>query len=101
MEAGQLAGEIRAGNLSAVEVVDAVLERMERLEPVLHAFCTPRPEAAREDAKHIDADLKAGTAPGPLAGVPVCKRAGRVDRSKRRCELYARCRASRRSTSER
>jgi hypothetical protein len=47
---GQLAGEIRARNLSAVEVVDAVLERMGRLEPILHAFCTPTPEAAREDA---------------------------------------------------
>lgn len=71
MEATQLAGEIRARNLSAVEVVDAVLERMERLEPTLHAFCTPTPDAAREDAKRIDADLSAGRDPGPLAGVPV------------------------------
>ena len=71
MEAMRLAGEIRARNLSAVEVVDAVLERMDRLEPTLHAFCTPTPDAAREDAKRIDADLTAGGDPGPLAGVPV------------------------------
>jgi aspartyl-tRNA(Asn)/glutamyl-tRNA(Gln) amidotransferase subunit A len=71
MEAMRLAGEIRARNLSAVEVVDAVLERMDRLEPTLHAFCTPTPDAAREDAKRIDADLTAGRDPGPLAGVPV------------------------------
>jgi aspartyl-tRNA(Asn)/glutamyl-tRNA(Gln) amidotransferase subunit A len=71
MEAVQLAGEIRARNLSVVEVVDAVFERMERLEPVVHAFCTPTPEAAREDAGRIDAELAAGRDPGPLAGVPV------------------------------
>jgi aspartyl-tRNA(Asn)/glutamyl-tRNA(Gln) amidotransferase subunit A len=71
MEATRLAGEIRARNLSAVEVVDAVLERMDRLEPTLHAFCTPTPDAAREDAKRIDADLTAGRDAGPLAGVPV------------------------------
>jgi aspartyl-tRNA(Asn)/glutamyl-tRNA(Gln) amidotransferase subunit A len=71
MEATRLAGEIRARNLSAVEVVEAVLDRMDRLEPILHAFCTPTPDAAREDAKRIDADLAAGRDPGPLCGVPV------------------------------
>jgi aspartyl-tRNA(Asn)/glutamyl-tRNA(Gln) amidotransferase subunit A len=71
MDAVGLAGEIRAGNLSPVEVVDAVLERMERLDPVLHAFCTPTPEAAREDARRIESDLLAGRDAGPLAGVPV------------------------------
>ncbi len=71
MEAAHLAQEIRARNLSAQEVVDAVLERMDKLEPVLHAFCTPTPDAAREDARRIDADLAAGKDPGPLAGVPV------------------------------
>ncbi len=71
MEATRLAGEIRARNLSAVEVVDAVLERMDRLEPTLHAFCTPTPDAAREAAKRIDGDLNAGRDAGPLAGVPV------------------------------
>jgi aspartyl-tRNA(Asn)/glutamyl-tRNA(Gln) amidotransferase subunit A len=71
MDAVKLAGEIRARRLSAGEVVDAVLERMDRLEPVLHAFCTPTPEAAREDAARVDADLAAGRDPGRLAGVPV------------------------------
>ena len=71
MDAVHLAGEIRARNLSPVEVVDAVLDRMDRLEPVLHAFCTPTPEAARADAERIEADLAAGRDAGPLAGVPV------------------------------
>jgi aspartyl-tRNA(Asn)/glutamyl-tRNA(Gln) amidotransferase subunit A len=71
MDAIHLAGEIRARNLSPVEVVDAVLDRMDRLEPALHAFCTPTPDAARADAERIEADLAAGRDVGPLAGVPV------------------------------
>jgi aspartyl-tRNA(Asn)/glutamyl-tRNA(Gln) amidotransferase subunit A len=71
MDAVHLAAEIRARNLSPVEVVDAVLDRMDRLEPVLHAFCTPTPDAARADAERIEADLAAGRDAGPLAGVPV------------------------------
>ncbi|MDP9350520.1 MAG: hypothetical protein M3P51_03110 [Chloroflexota bacterium] len=51
MEATELAGRVRAKEVSPVEVVDAVLERMERLEPELHAFCTPTPELAREAAR--------------------------------------------------
>jgi aspartyl-tRNA(Asn)/glutamyl-tRNA(Gln) amidotransferase subunit A len=39
MEAVELTARVRAKELSPVEVVDAVLERMDRLEPTLHAFC--------------------------------------------------------------
>jgi aspartyl-tRNA(Asn)/glutamyl-tRNA(Gln) amidotransferase subunit A len=71
MTAVELASVIRARDVSAIDVIDAVLDRMDRLEPVLHAFCTPTPDAARADAKRIDAELAAGRDPGPLAGVPV------------------------------
>ena len=71
MDAIRLAAAIRARELSAVEVTDAVLGRMDALEPTLHAFCTPTPELARADAQRIDADFAAGRDPGPLAGVPV------------------------------
>jgi aspartyl-tRNA(Asn)/glutamyl-tRNA(Gln) amidotransferase subunit A len=52
-------------------VIDAVLARMEKLEPILHAFCTPTPELARKTAKKIEKDIMAGKPVGPLAGVPV------------------------------
>jgi aspartyl-tRNA(Asn)/glutamyl-tRNA(Gln) amidotransferase subunit A len=71
MDAVTLADRVRARQLSPVEVVEAVLDRMGRLEPVLHAFCTPTPDLARADARRIEAALMAGEAPGPLAGVPV------------------------------
>jgi aspartyl-tRNA(Asn)/glutamyl-tRNA(Gln) amidotransferase subunit A len=71
MDAVALVGEIRAKRLSPVEVVDAVLNRMDRLEPQIHAFCTPTPDAARADAQRIEKALMAGEPVGPLAGVPV------------------------------
>ncbi len=71
MEATELAGRVRARELSPVEVVEAVLERMEKLEPKLHAFCTPTPELAREEARRVEREISEGRDPGPLAGVPV------------------------------
>ncbi|MGC1342973.1 MAG: amidase [Candidatus Binataceae bacterium] len=71
MSAVKLAAEVHARTLSPIEVVDAVLERMNRVEPHLHAFCTPTPELARAEAKRIDTEISAGRDPGPLAGVPV------------------------------
>ena len=70
MDAVTLATLIRSKKLSAVEVTDAVLARMEKLEPILHAFCTPTPEIAREAAKQIDKRIMANEEVGPLAGVP-------------------------------
>ena len=71
LDAVTLAREVRERRLSPVEVIDAVLERMDRLEPTLHAFCTPTPELARADARALEARLAAGEEAGPLAGVPV------------------------------
>ncbi len=71
MEAFELAGRVRAKEFSPVEVLDAVLERMEKLEPTLHAFCTPTPELAREEARRVEREISEGGDPGPLAGVPV------------------------------
>jgi len=71
MEAVELAGRIRTKELSPVKVVDAVLERMETLEPLLHAFCTPTPELALEEARRAEEKLASGQETGPLTGVPV------------------------------
>lgn len=70
MDAGTLAENVRAKRLSPVEVVDAVLARLERLDPVLHAFTTVVPERARERAKRLETQIAAGQDVGPLAGVP-------------------------------
>ena len=71
MDAVTLADKIRTKQLSATEVTEAVLARMEKLNPVLGAFCTPSPDVARAQAKAIEADIMAGKSVGLLAGVPV------------------------------
>ena len=54
MDAVTLANNIRAKELSPVEVVEAVLARMGKLEPILHAFCTPTADLAKETAKVLE-----------------------------------------------
>jgi aspartyl-tRNA(Asn)/glutamyl-tRNA(Gln) amidotransferase subunit A len=71
MDAVALAAKVRKRELSATEVTEAVLGRMDKLEPHIHAFCTRTPELARKIAADIDKKIKAGDDPGPLAGVPV------------------------------
>lgn len=71
MDAVLLASLIRKREISASEVTEAVLARMEVLEPHIHAFCTPTPELARSTAADIDRRIAAGEEVGPLAGVPV------------------------------
>src|SRR5947209_6876348 len=53
MDAVTLAEKIRTKQISATEATEAVLERMDKLNPVLGAFCTPSPDVARAQAKAI------------------------------------------------
>ncbi|MBV8612985.1 MAG: amidase [Acetobacteraceae bacterium] len=71
MDALTLAEKIRTKQLSPTEATEAVLGRMDRLNPVLGAFCTPTPDIARAQAKQVEANIVAGRPVGPLAGVPL------------------------------
>lgn len=71
MDAVTLAAKVRQREVSATEVTEAVLARMDKLEPHIHAFCTRTPDLARRTAAEIDRKIKAGEDAGPLAGVPV------------------------------
>jgi aspartyl-tRNA(Asn)/glutamyl-tRNA(Gln) amidotransferase subunit A len=68
--ATELAGLIRSRRLSPVELTRATLERIERLNPTLNAFCTLTPEAALADAREAEKAVTAGAALGPLHGLP-------------------------------
>src|SRR5690349_23832867 len=70
MAAAALARCVAAREVSQVEVVEAMLDRLARLDPSLHMFATVVPEQARREAQRIEADLLAGRVVGPLAGVP-------------------------------
>jgi aspartyl-tRNA(Asn)/glutamyl-tRNA(Gln) amidotransferase subunit A len=70
-DAVTLAARIRAREVSAVTVTEAVLRRMDLLEPHLHAFCEPTHDLARQTAQDVDRRIAAGEDVGVLAGVPI------------------------------
>jgi aspartyl-tRNA(Asn)/glutamyl-tRNA(Gln) amidotransferase subunit A len=66
-----LAAEVRAGRVSAREVVDAYLARLALTEPAIHAYLAVDADGARAAAAAVDAAIARGDEPGPLAGVPL------------------------------
>ncbi len=62
---------IATRELSPVELTRAVLARIERLDPTLHAYLRVLPETALAAAEAAEAALAAGAPCGPLHGVPV------------------------------
>jgi len=65
------AAAIASGRLSPLELVEATLARIERVEPRVQAWARFSPEGARSEARRLT-DLRAsGTLLGPLHGIPV------------------------------
>ena len=71
MAAGEMAGRIRAGEISAVEATECALERIQASRETLNAFIAVMPEEARAAARNADAAVARGDDLGPLHGVPV------------------------------
>ncbi|HQK94238.1 MAG TPA: amidase, partial [Armatimonadota bacterium] len=69
--AHELAELLRRKELSAVELCDAVLGRIEAVEPRVRAYVTVMADVAREQAKAVDARRAAGEDLPPLAGIPL------------------------------
>jgi aspartyl-tRNA(Asn)/glutamyl-tRNA(Gln) amidotransferase subunit A len=66
----ELAARIRRHEVSPVELVRALLDRIERLQPALNAYTVVYPEQALAAARRAERDVVAGAALGPLHGVP-------------------------------
>ncbi|MGC8667309.1 MAG: Asp-tRNA(Asn)/Glu-tRNA(Gln) amidotransferase subunit GatA [Chthonomonadales bacterium] len=71
LSATEIARRVASGALSARDVAEAFLRRIERVEPAIHAFLTLTPEAALEAASELDERRASGEPLGPLAGVPI------------------------------
>ncbi|MFE3260326.1 amidase [Nocardia sp. NPDC059229] len=69
--ARELAGWLRARQVSAVEVVRAHLDRIERINPKVNAIVTLVGEQALDAARAADQRMAAGAEPGPLHGIPM------------------------------
>lgn len=71
LTAADLAGRLAAGEVSAVEVTQAHIDRIAAVDEELNAFITTDAEVSLSAARSIDERRAAGEHLGELAGVPV------------------------------
>ena len=71
LSATDIAKAYAARTLSPTELTQALLQRIEQLQPKLHAFIRLDAEAAMDAARTAEAELAAGRSRGPLHGIPV------------------------------
>jgi aspartyl-tRNA(Asn)/glutamyl-tRNA(Gln) amidotransferase subunit A len=67
----EISSRIRAQRISPVDLVNACLEQIARLQPRLNAFITVLADAALQQARAAEAEIAAGHWRGPLHGIPV------------------------------
>jgi len=66
----ELGTRYRKREISPVEVTRTLLERIEKLDPILHAFVTLTADRALEDARDAEVALRRGDE-SPLLGIPI------------------------------
>jgi amidase len=71
LTASELASRIRSKDLSAMEVMEAHLAQIERVNPKVNAIVTLLPEKAMREAINADEMLARGEEVGPLHGLPM------------------------------
>lgn len=62
---------VRNRKISPVELTDACLDRIGRLDPRMHSFITVTSERAMKDAQTAEREIKNGQWRGPLHGIPI------------------------------
>src|SRR5205809_98241 len=67
----EAAAAVKARAVSPVELTRACLERIERVDHVVHAFVSVDAEHAVQDAQSAEREIKAGHYRGPLHGIPI------------------------------
>ena len=71
LSAVELGRAIRAGRTTAVDAMQAVLDRIEETEERYHCYITLDKEKAMAGACRVQRKIEAGELSGPLAGVPM------------------------------
>jgi len=70
MSAYEMREKIKSQELSSREITETIIERIEKINPIINAYCTPTFELAREMAKIADDSIKNGQDLGLLIGIP-------------------------------
>jgi aspartyl-tRNA(Asn)/glutamyl-tRNA(Gln) amidotransferase subunit A len=65
------ASQLRSRTMSVSELLESVLDRLERTEPAIHAYVEVLGEDARSIAGLYDKELAEGRTRGPLHGIPL------------------------------
>ena len=71
LTAVELSEQIKKGNVTVRQAVDAVFEQIERTEEIYHCYVTLEKEKALAQADSIQEKINSGELTGPLAGVPI------------------------------
>jgi Asp-tRNA(Asn)/Glu-tRNA(Gln) amidotransferase A subunit family amidase len=88
----EMAQEIREKKISPVELAEAHLAKIEKLNPQLNAFVHVEAERVRCEARAAEAAVMSGKCVGPLHGVPISIKSS-IDIIGLRCEAGTRLRA--------
>ncbi len=67
----QIADDLAAGKYSCVELAQFYLERIQQVEPLVHAFCKYDEKELLQKAAEADARRAAGKALSPYDGIPI------------------------------
>ena len=70
MSAFEMREKIKTQELSSIEITETIIERIEKINPIINAYCTPTFELARETAKKADEIVKRSEKMGLLHGIP-------------------------------
>lgn len=91
LSASEMAAGIRGRQFSCLQVIEAHLAQIERLNPTLNAYVQVRAEEALAEAKQADAAITSGAETGPLHGVPISIKSC-IDVAGMRCEAGSKLR---------
>ena len=70
MPAWEMKQKIENQELTSEEITEIIIERIEKINPIINAYCTPTFELARGLAKKADVAVKKGEKLGLLHGIP-------------------------------
>jgi aspartyl-tRNA(Asn)/glutamyl-tRNA(Gln) amidotransferase subunit A len=66
-----IAPRLKAGDLSPVELAEACLDRIARLDQHINAFVTVLADSALAEARQAEREIQQGSYRGPLHGIPI------------------------------
>ncbi|MFW9906610.1 MAG: amidase, partial [Candidatus Thorarchaeota archaeon] len=70
MSACDMADKIKTQELTSLEITEAIIERIEKINPLINAYCTTTFDLARDLAKKADVRVEKGEKAGVLNGIP-------------------------------